>query len=140
MHLVLEFQHFRFIHFIVVTVHCIYILQALEPSKEPGTKKSSFRTEKQQTLYCLEPDCMKQFTKESQLLRHLAGGQDDTTVDKTKRMWAKRCSSLRHNQPNLTADTVNIDDDQFVENVGYALRKQRKNTRFPVKVKDYLNK
>jgi hypothetical protein len=35
-------------------------------------------------LYCLEPDCMKQFTKESQLLRHLAVGQDDTTVDKTK--------------------------------------------------------
>ena len=27
------------------------------------------------------------------------------------------------NQPNLTADTVNIDDDQFVENVGYALKK-----------------
>lgn len=55
---------------------------------------------------------MKQFTKESQLLRHLAIGQhlydkeeDDTTVDKTKRMWAERCSSLRHNQPNLTADT-----------------------------------
>lgn len=35
---------------------------------------------------------------------------------------------------------MNIDDDQFVENVGYALRKQRKNTRFPVKVKEYLNK
>ena len=66
--------------------------------------------------------------------------EDDTTVDKTKRMWVERCSSLRHNQPNLTADTVNIDDDQFVENVGYALKKQRKNTRFPVKVKDYLNK
>jgi hypothetical protein len=83
---------------------------------------------------------MKQFPKESQLLRHLAVGQDDATVDNTKRMWAERCSSLRHNQPNLTADTVNIDDDQFVENVGYALKKQRKNTRFPVKVKDYLNK
>ena len=55
-------------------------------------------------------------------------------------MWAERCSSLRHNQPNLTADTVNIDDDQFVENVGYALKKKRQNTRFPVKVKEYLNK
>lgn len=66
-------------------------VEVLEQSKEPGTKKSSFRTQKQQTLYCLEPDCMKQFTKESQLLRHLAIGQhlydkeeDDTTVDKTK--------------------------------------------------------
>jgi hypothetical protein len=55
---------------------------------------------------------MKQFTKKSQLLRHLAIGQhlydkeeDDTTVDKSKRMWAERCSLLRHNQPNLTADT-----------------------------------
>jgi hypothetical protein len=38
-------------------------------------------------------------------------------------MWAERCSSLRHNQQNLTADTVNIDDDQFVENIGYALKK-----------------
>jgi len=90
---------------------------------------------------------MKQFTKESQLLRHLAIGQhlydkeeDDTTVDKARRMWAERCSSLCHNQPNLTADTVNIDDGQFVENVGYVLKKQRKNTRFPVKVKEYLNK
>jgi hypothetical protein len=55
-------------------------------------------------------------------------------------MWVERCSSLRHNQPNLTADTVNIDDDQFVENVGYSLKKQRKNTTFPVKVKEYLNK
>jgi hypothetical protein len=35
---------------------------------------------------------------------------------------------------------VNIDDDQFVENVGYALKKQRKNTRLPVKVEEYLNK
>lgn len=40
---------------------------------------------------------MKQFTKESQLLRHLAIGrhlydkeEDDTTVDKTKRMWDER--------------------------------------------------
>jgi hypothetical protein len=47
-------------------------------------------------------------------------------------MCAERCSSLRHNQPILPADTVNIDDDQFVENVGYALKKQRKNTRFPL--------
>jgi hypothetical protein len=36
--------------------------------------------------------------------------------------------------------TLNIDDDQFVENVGYSFKKQKKNTRFPVKVKEYLNK
>ena len=35
---------------------------------------------------------------------------------------------------------MNIDDDQFVENVGYALKKQRKNTRLPVKVEEYLTK
>jgi hypothetical protein len=48
-----QYWNFSISVLFILDVHCIYIFQVLEPSKEPDTKKSSFRTQKQHTLYCL---------------------------------------------------------------------------------------
>ena len=138
-----------FVFINVIELHvAVLVFQIAESPVEPTPKLSAFRVHRQNRFPCSEPECVRSFLKESQLLSHLAVGkhlydseENDSTLDRTKRMWVESCTMLRSNQPHVMAGTelTDVGLSQFAENHGYALKKPRKNTRFSNRVRDYLS-
>ena len=97
-------------------------------------------------LPCSDPDCVKQFRKEHQLLHHLAVGthvydsqEGDSITDTAKRLWAETCTSLRVARPQMQPQTKESDDCVLeFECPGYALKHRKRPSRFSTAVKDYL--
>ncbi|CAG2217237.1 unnamed protein product [Mytilus edulis] len=98
---------------------------------------------------CFDPNCILEFKKEDQLLKHLSVGKhvvddekQDSIIDTSKRLWSAKCQDIRFNQPLISSVGLEQLQDQTKTNIneqhGYALKKRRKAVRFSPKVKDYL--
>uniref|UniRef100_A0A8W8MK64 C2H2-type domain-containing protein n=1 Tax=Magallana gigas TaxID=29159 RepID=A0A8W8MK64_MAGGI len=115
--------------------------------KQPDPKPTSIQGVKQQDHFpCIDPDCIKVFRKENQLVQHLSVGQHvydeqqlDTLEDRSKRLWSAQCSELRLNQQILSSVPVVFEQPtNFCESHGYALKRRKKTSRFSGKVRNYL--
>jgi hypothetical protein len=114
---------------------------AVCPVEKAKSKKGSLHLHP-----CCDPDCIKQFRKEDQLLQHMVLGkhtydnkEGDTTIDAAKRLWAEKCTSIRTLQPYFQDMQTTPLDSEAVECHGYALKNRKKSTRFSSKVKNYLS-
>ncbi|XP_061185307.1 uncharacterized protein LOC133193390 [Saccostrea echinata] len=114
---------------------------------KPPSEKTRQRKSTSRLLSCCDPDCVKEFRKENQLLNHLAVGnhvydneKTDNILDTSKRMWAEVCTKIRSTQPSVSVETCDINpaDEVSYETPAYALKQRKKNTRFSSKVKKYL--
>lgn len=63
------------------------------PTDKPRQKKTTSRL-----LSWCDPDCVKEFRKESQLLNHI--------LDTSKRMWVQTCTKIRSTQLSVSIETV----------------------------------
>ncbi|VDI65821.1 Hypothetical predicted protein [Mytilus galloprovincialis] len=119
-------------------------------SKIPETKPASIKTLRYNASFpCFDPNCILEFKKEDQLLKHLSVGKhvvddekQDSIIDTSKRLWSAKCQDIRFNQPLLSSVGFEESQDQTKTNIkeqhGYALKKRKKAVRFSPKVKDYL--
>lgn len=123
------------------------ILQVFSGVKQPDPKPTTIQGVKQQDHFpCIDPDCIKVFRKENQLVQHLSVGQHvydeqqlDTLEDRSKRLWSAQCSELRLNQQILSSVPVVFEQPtNFCESHGYALKRRKKTSRFSGKVRNYL--
>lgn len=123
------------------------ILQVFSGVKQPDPKPTTIQGVKQQDHFpCIDPDCIKVFRKENQLVQHLSVGQHvydeqqlDTLEDRSKRLWSAQCSELRLNQQILSSVPVVFEQPTyFCESHGYALKRRKKTSRFSGKVRNYL--
>ena len=114
---------------------------------QPDPKPTTIQGVKQQDHFpCIDPDCIKVFRKENQLVQHLSVGQHvydeqqlDTLEDRSKRLWSAQCSELRLNQQILSSVPVVFEQPTyFCESHGYALKRRKKTSRFSGKVRNYL--
>jgi hypothetical protein len=123
------------------------ILQIFSEVKQPGPKPGAIQGVKPQDhLPCIDPDCIKVFRKENQLIHHLSVGQHvydnenrDTLEDRSKRLWTVQCNELRYDHQSLSTVSVYCNQaSNFCENNGYALKRRKKTSRFSEKLKNYL--
>lgn len=123
------------------------VLQMFSEVQQPDPKPATFQGIKQQDRFsCIDPDCIKVFRKENQLIQHLSIGQHiydvqklDTLEDRSKRLWTVQCNELRLDHQNSSSLTVHCDQpSEFRENFGYALKRRKKTSRFSVKLKNHL--
>lgn len=118
------------------------VANAKPPTDKPRQKKTTSRL-----LSCCDPDCVKEFRKESQLLNHLAIGnhvydneEADNILDTSKRMWVQACTKIRSTQPivSIETDDRNVADEVSYETQAYALKQRKKSARFSSAVKKFL--
>ena len=113
--------------------------------KQPDPKPSLIQGVRQQDHFtCIDPDCIKAFRKEKQYIHHISIGEHvydeqklDTLEDRSKRLWSIQCNELRFEQQNISFEAIS-EEPMIFENHGYALKRRKKTSRFPVKVKNYL--
>ncbi|XP_062614807.1 uncharacterized protein LOC134276582 [Saccostrea cucullata] len=115
--------------------------------KQPDFKAAYIRgSTTRDNFSCIEPDCIRVFKKENQLIHHLAVGKhvyDDENLDNLKdrsmRIWSSQCQELQLNQPVSCYGVEISESNFFAECPGYALKKRKKAVRFSPKVKNYLS-
>ncbi|XP_048762303.2 uncharacterized protein LOC125670914 [Ostrea edulis] len=130
----------------VVTKNLVDIPEAvIVASPKPSTTKARQKKSTSRLFSCCDPDGVKEFRKESQLLNHLAIGnhvydseEQDNILDTTKRIWVQTCTKFRSTQPTFTVETHDLEDEVVYETQAYALKQRRKSTRFSSKVKNFL--
>uniref|UniRef100_A0A8W8MI46 C2H2-type domain-containing protein n=1 Tax=Magallana gigas TaxID=29159 RepID=A0A8W8MI46_MAGGI len=115
--------------------------------KQPDPKPTTIQGVKQQDHFpCIDPDCIKVFRKENQLVQHLSVGQHvydeqqfDTLEDRSKRLWSAQCSELRLNQQILSSVPVVFEQPtNFCESHGYALKRRKQTSRFSGKIRSFF--
>ncbi|CAG2254925.1 unnamed protein product [Mytilus edulis] len=128
----------------------MYISVTFGDSKIPETKPASIKSFRYNASFpCFDPNCILEFKKEDQLLKHLSVGKhvvddekQDSIIDTSKRLWSAKCQDIRFNQPLISSVGLEQLQDQTKTNIkeqhGYALKKRKKAVRFSPKVKDYL--
>ncbi|CAG2245178.1 unnamed protein product [Mytilus edulis] len=117
--------------------------EAVEPvvtPEEPGEPEISTRD--QRTFSCIEPGCSKIFQSFSKLESHILFGKHKielnrkTTFDLIKNKWKDSCSSIVEH--SVLSRNSRLDQGLLTTQMGWALKKERRNVRFDEKVKDYL--
>ncbi|CAC5421285.1 unnamed protein product [Mytilus coruscus] len=96
-------------------------------------------------FFCSEPGCIIAFKSFSSLEQHIFIGKHDyrlereSTYDSVKRIWADQCNNI-NNKVNSCLNNLSVGHEEAVVSVkeGWAIRKERRNTRFSKNVRDYL--
>ncbi|CAC5373504.1 unnamed protein product [Mytilus coruscus] len=96
-------------------------------------------------FFCSEPGCIIAFKSFSSLEQHIFIGKHEyrlereSTYDSVKRIWDDQCNNI-NNKVNICLNNLSAGHDEAVVSVkeGWAIRKERRNTRFSKNVRDYL--
>ncbi|XP_062593805.1 uncharacterized protein LOC134255297, partial [Saccostrea cucullata] len=97
-------------------------------------------------FYCPEVGCTKKYSTYRGLETHLLCGKHQmkldkkSTFDQIKLQWAQLCSEVVITCKNVLSSKESVEKELKAEPMGWGLRKPRKISRFPEKVKDYLMK
>ncbi|XP_052062189.1 uncharacterized protein LOC127702135 isoform X1 [Mytilus californianus] len=131
------------------TVPTVNLLEGPETeieNDEDLSRLSSCHSESsdQMLFYCTVVGCVKRFATLNGLENHLLIGkhflqlQRETTYDKIRHQWAQLCNEVVFTTKNKSTLTDGTEKEFSTSNMGWALKKGRRISRFPESVKNFL--